>query len=72
MSAKYPEWAYEHNADDSLTLNYYGNPIVSPEYFEGEHKATVPAAGGLPPWCTCGWTRHSGHELFEHLADMKA
>ena len=50
-TGKYPEWAYEHNTDDSLTLNYYGNPIVSPEHFMEEHVATVPAAGGLPPWC---------------------
>lgn len=57
-----------------MTTNFYGQPITPPELFEGEHVACVPTAGGLPPVCTCGWTRHEvdGHwyEMSDHLADM--
>lgn len=66
----YEDWMCEQDADGNLILNHYGRPIVSAGHFEGEHKATVPAAGGLPPWCTCGWTRHDGYELADHLADQ--
>lgn len=66
----YPEWACEHDAQGALVRNYYGSPIISPDQFTGEHEAIVPAAGGLPPLCTCGWTRHGGFELADHLRDM--
>lgn len=57
-------------------LNYYGLPITPPEQFDGEHNAIVPAAGGLPPFCTCGWTRFESApgvwvELSDHLREMR-
>lgn len=59
----------------SLTLNYYGQPIIDPARFTGTHQAFVPAAAGLPPRCSCGWTRFERApgewvELSEHLKDM--
>lgn len=56
-------------------LNYYGREIIPPEYFDGAHFAAfVPTAAGLPPACSCGWTRHEvdgrWYELADHLADM--
>jgi hypothetical protein len=71
MTAQYPAFAYERNADGTLTLNYYGNPIVTADQFMEEHRAMVPASGGNPPFCTCGWTRHGGHEMADHLAAME-
>jgi hypothetical protein len=67
----YEEWQYEHKADGSLCLNWYGRPIVSAEHFEGRHEtAMVPASGGNPPVCACGWTRErcqpGGPELIDH------
>ncbi|WP_367139409.1 hypothetical protein [Saccharothrix sp. HUAS TT1] len=56
--------------------NFYGGPIVDPGHYEGVHRpAFVPAAAGLPPWCSCGWTRvpKGGGlyvELVEHIADQ--
>jgi hypothetical protein len=68
----YEEWQYEHKADGSLCRNWYGRPIVSAEHFEGRHEtAMVPASGGNPPVCACGWTRESRYaedviELYQH------
>lgn len=60
--------------DDHLVLNFYGQPIIHPGRFEGLHKAFVPASAGLPPRCSCGWTRFEREgvwvELCEHLDDM--
>ena len=55
--------------------NWYGRPIVLPEYYEGEHfAAVVPPSGGDPPVCSCGWTRWGDgsrwFELSDHLRDM--
>jgi hypothetical protein len=57
-------------------LNYYGQPIIAPEHFDGEHYAAmVPVAAGMPPACSCGWTRHTvdgvTFELADHLRDMR-
>ena len=59
------------------TLNHYGLPITPPEYFDGEHAPNVPASGGNPPFCNCGWTRWQyapgeWFELSDHLRDMNA
>ena len=54
----------------SSGLNYYGQPVTSPEYFEGRHVANVPAIAGLPPVCSCGWTPHGKFQMSDHLADM--
>lgn len=70
-SAQYPaDECYEEP-------NHYGEQIVLPEYFMGEHDvAVVPASGGSPPVCTCGWTRFKPHgsdsfiELAQHLAEQ--
>lgn len=57
-----------------MTLNYYGQPIIPPELFDGEHVAN-PMSAGLPPVCECGWTRHEvdgrWYEMSDHLDDMR-
>jgi hypothetical protein len=68
----YAVWQHEHDADGTLILNYYGQPIVSPDQFTGRHAPVVPAAAGEPPVCACGWTRHGGHEMADHLRDNGA
>lgn len=58
-----------------LPLNYYGQPVVPPEVFMGEHIAN-PGSAGMPPVCSCNWTRHEVNgrwvEMSEHLADMRS
>ena len=56
--------------------NYYGQVIMPPEHFDGEHVAN-PVSAGLPPVCSCGWTRweyETGKwfEMSDHLQDMRA
>lgn len=51
-------------------LNYYGQPITRPEYFDGKHVANVPPAG-LPPICSCGWTPHETYQMSDHLDDQR-
>lgn len=53
----------------SISLNSYGQPIVSPEYFDGAHVVN-PGPAGMPPVCSCGWTEHSGFTMYDHLRDM--
>jgi hypothetical protein len=77
MALRYPEAACERYADGSPVLNYYGSPVVSPDQFMEPHAATVPAAAGEPPVCSCGWTRHqfadgTWAEMPGHLTDMEA
>lgn len=76
---KYPrQYAPEecYPVDEPNGLNWYGFPIVLPEYYEGEHYAAkVPPSAGNPPVCSCGWTRWSTNgrdwfELADHLRDM--
>lgn len=59
-------------------LNFYGQPITAPEYFDGRHIAS-PGPAGLPPVCSCGWTRWQiedgpcageWFEMIDHLRDM--
>lgn len=59
----------------SASLNYYGQPIIAAEYFTGEHIAN-PGPAGLPPVCSCGWTRWQTDdgrwfEMSDHIADMR-
>lgn len=58
-----------------LPRNDYGQPIIPSEYFDGEHVANVPPIAGMPPVCSCGWTRWEyapgqWYEMADHLADM--
>ena len=50
-------------------LNFYGQPIVSPEYFAGDHVVN-PMGAGFPPICACGWTPHEDFTMADHLRDM--
>lgn len=58
---------------DQGLINYYGLPITPPEYFDDKH-VVVAMGAGLPPVCSCGWTRHEvdgrWFEMSDHLADM--
>ena len=66
----YEDWMCEQDADGNLIRNYYGRPIVQAGQFMEPHEAIVLPMAGFPPECTCGWTRHDGYELFDHLADQ--
>jgi hypothetical protein len=66
----YEDWMCEQDADGNLIRNYYGRPIVRADQFMEEHRAIVLPMAGFPPECTCGWTRHDGYELCDHLADQ--
>lgn len=61
------------NEGENPPSNFYGLPITPPEYFDGDHVANSGLAG-LPPVCSCGWTRHEvdgrWFEMNDHLADM--
>lgn len=77
MPKIYPDYAYVRDANDKLILNHYGRPIVMADYFEERHEtAMVPASGGNPPVCACGWTREpprrgeDGYELYQHQRDQ--
>lgn len=56
--------------------NFYGRPVVQPEYFTALHTAAmVPVAAGIPPVCSCGFTRvpkgdGTFVELHDHLSEM--
>lgn len=56
--------------DTTFGLNFYGQPIIAPEYFDHEHIAN-PMSAGLPPCCSCGWTPHEDFTMADHLADME-
>lgn len=51
-------------------LNYYGQPITSPEYYDGEHVVN-PMSAGQPPCCSCGWTPHGDFTMRDHLDDVQ-
>lgn len=75
-------WSYAQQAEDEIwdgvmaRTNYYGQPIVPPEYYDGAHVAS-PGPAGMPPVCSCGWTRweHAPgewYELADHLREVEA
>jgi hypothetical protein len=51
-----------------------GAPLPGPVGTGGQrHDPRVPTAGGVPPWCSCGWKQPTprGPFLYEHLRDVR-
>lgn len=43
-----------------------GSPVATSH---PDHQPRVPLAGGVPPWCSCGWRSKRFPERGELLAD---
>lgn len=71
LASRYPPWTWIEGE-----RNFYGEPIIDAGHFMGVHyPALVPPVAGLPPRCSCNWTRwrtEGGRwfELTEHIEEM--
>lgn len=55
-------------------MNFYGQPVIDPGDYDQAHVVN-PMGAGLPPVCSCGWTRWEyapgkWFEIADHLRDM--
>lgn len=66
-----PVWTKEDTLSYYGELNVYGGAICPPDYYALPHLPQGVESPKVIPWCSCGWTRHNGYELADHLRDMQ-